>query len=62
MALAMLALPLQAQKAFIPISRTCGTLDVSAGLCGSVLSLPMHTELTVEMQQKIIGRIRDFFK
>lgn len=55
-------LPLQAQKAFIPISRTCGTLDVSAGLCGSVLSLPMHTELTVEIQQKIIGRIRDFFK
>ncbi len=55
-------LPLQEQKAFRSISRTVGNLTVATRLTSEVLSLPMHTELTHDQQDRIIDAIRDFFK
>ena len=49
------------QPAFRSSGRTVGTLDVSRRLVGEVLSLPMHTELTQELQDQVIGAVRDFF-
>lgn len=52
-------LPLQAQEAFGKIARIPGCLDVAAQLSRSVLSLPMHTELTAEMLNYIIESVRE---
>lgn len=54
-------LPLHRQQAFAAIARKSGDLHTAERLCGEVLSIPMHTELTVEIQQRIIGGIKDFF-
>lgn len=54
-------LPLQEQEAFKSISRVTGDLPVSRDLANSVLSVPMHTELTKEQQDIIINRIKEFF-
>ena len=37
-------------------------LGVSAELAASVLSLPMHTELTRAEQDRVVESIREFFK
>lgn len=55
-------LPLHEQEAFRSIARKGGDLDISSELCGSVLSIPMHTELTPEIQDMVIAAIKDFFK
>lgn len=52
-------LPLQEQEAFGGIARASGTLDQSARLCHSVLSLPIHTEMTGEEIDYIIDSVRD---
>jgi len=54
-------LPLNEQKAFKSIARAAGKLDVSKELADSVLSLPMHTELTDDEQQYIISSVKRFF-
>jgi dTDP-4-amino-4,6-dideoxygalactose transaminase len=46
------------QKAY----RTEGNFNVSNMLCKTVLSLPMHTELTGEQQAFIVDNIIDFYK
>jgi len=53
--------PLNEQNAFKSITRAAGTLDVSKELAASVLSLPMHTELTAEEQEYIIDAVKSFF-
>lgn len=53
--------PLHKQKAFLPIARQGGTLNVSETLAEQVLSLPMHTELDEEQQTYIISKVREFF-
>ena len=55
-------LPLQAQAAFRDIARIGGALDHSTRCAGSVLSLPIHTELTHPTQDIIIEAIFNFFK
>jgi dTDP-4-amino-4,6-dideoxygalactose transaminase len=55
-------LPLQQQKAFKNITRAAESPDVAEKLAYSVLSLPIHTELTSEQQDVVIGNIKDFFK
>ena len=55
-------LPLQKQDAFIDITRAAGELTVSGDLASSVLSLPIHTEMTQEMQNTVINAIQHFFK
>ena len=55
-------MPLNGQNAFKNIVRTPGQLDVSTELAQSVLSLPMHTELSEEEQKYIITSIQTFFK
>lgn len=54
-------LPLNEQNAFKSITRAAGVLNVSKELADSVLSLPMHTELTIEEQEYIIDSVKSFF-
>lgn len=54
-------LPLQEQEAFKPIVRAAGTLDMAEKLAYSVLSLPIHTEITPEQQDIVIARIKQFY-
>lgn len=55
-------LPLHEQEAFKPIVRAAGALDRAVQLAYSVLSLPIHTEMTHEQQDVVIGRIKEFYK
>lgn len=55
-------LPLQEQEAFKSITRTGENLDVSRECAYSVLSLPIHTELTKEVQDMVINAIIQFYK
>ena len=55
------ALPLQEQEAFRKIARAVGNLNISRELSSSVLSLPMHTELTCAQMNEVIGKVREFF-
>lgn len=55
-------LPLQLQEAFKPITRAAESLDIADRLASSVLSLPIHTEITPEQQDFVIGRIKEFYK
>lgn len=53
--------PLHRQEAFAGKCRIGGDLPVSERLSKAVLSLPMHTELTMEMQTFICNVIHRFF-
>ena len=53
-------LPLQEQEAFKFITRSAEILDNAKQLSESVLSIPMHTELTREQQDYIISKILSF--
>lgn len=55
-------LPLQEQEAFKQIARAGGSLNVAKELADSVLSLPIHTEMTREMQNQVIDSVIGFFK
>ncbi len=55
-------LPLQKQEAFKEITRSAESLEISQNLADSVLSLPIHTELTHEEQDIIINAVKEFFK
>ena len=55
-------LPLQEQEAFKPITRAAEDLNVSKDIAYSVLSLPIHTELTPEIQDNVIETVLAFFK
>ena len=54
-------LPLYVQAAFQPYWPG-GTLPVTEQLCQSVISLPMHTELTEPILSKITGAVNNFFQ
>ena len=53
-------LPLYKQPAFKKYSSGGINLKNTEMLCNSVLSIPMHTELTEKIQEKIIQAIRVF--
>ncbi len=53
-------IPLYKQQAFAPYWRG-GELPVTERLCRSVISLPMHSELTTEQQDLIIEGVKSFF-
>lgn len=53
-------LPLQEQKAFIPIINESNHLPITDLLCREVISLPMHSELNEEIQDRIINAIVEF--
>lgn len=55
-------LPLQEQEAFKPITRSAEELETSKACAYSVLSLPVHTELTQEIQDTVINAIKEFYK
>jgi UDP-2-acetamido-2-deoxy-ribo-hexuluronate aminotransferase len=54
--------PLHLQKAYSDLGYREGNLPVSEGLCGSVLSLPMHTELEQDQLEYISDQVHNFFK
>lgn len=54
-------IPLNEQEAFQGISVTSDSLNESKLLSESVLSLPMHTELTFQTIQYIAEKVKDFF-
>jgi dTDP-4-amino-4,6-dideoxygalactose transaminase len=54
--------PLNEQEAYKTIGTVVGSLDTTEALCKSVLSLPMHTELTEAQQVFITEHIQSFFK
>lgn len=54
-------LPLQEQEAFKPIARAAEVLDTAKELAESVLSLPIHTELTPGEQDYVISSILAFY-
>lgn len=55
-------LPLQEQEAFKTITRAAEDLTTAKDIARSVLSLPVHTEMTHEIQDIIIHKVIEFFK
>jgi dTDP-4-amino-4,6-dideoxygalactose transaminase len=55
-------IPLNEQSAFRNIGKVIGDLTATNFLCASVLSLPTHTELTIQEQDYIINAIKEFFE
>ena len=54
-------IPLYKQGAFRHYVENNYSLPVTEKLCDQVLSLPIHTELTVEIQNYIIENVKKFF-
>jgi UDP-2-acetamido-2-deoxy-ribo-hexuluronate aminotransferase len=54
-------IPLHKQEAYAKISRVIGSMNCTETLCKSVISLPMHTELTESDQIFITDAIKHFF-
>ena len=54
-------LPVHEQEAYKWVARLSGNLNESKRLCDEVLSLPIHSEMTDEMQTYIIETIGKFF-
>jgi dTDP-4-amino-4,6-dideoxygalactose transaminase len=55
-------LPLHKQKAYIDDRYPEGHFPITEKLCDSVLSLPMHTELTVQQLEYIGSHVLSFVK
>ena len=53
---------LNEQEAYKSIGRVVGNLDITRNLCNSVLSIPMHTELSDEQINYITNSIINFFR
>jgi dTDP-4-amino-4,6-dideoxygalactose transaminase len=53
--------PLHLQKAYTDPRYTQGSFPVTEGLCKNVLSLPIHTEMTDDIQNYIIENVLNFF-
>ncbi len=53
--------PLNEQEAFKNIGKVVGSLKTTQELCANVLSLPMHTELTFDIIEKISNEIEIYF-
>jgi UDP-2-acetamido-2-deoxy-ribo-hexuluronate aminotransferase len=53
-------IPLNEQEAYSSLGIVAENLDVTKELCKSVLSLPMHTELTFDQQVYITDTIKSF--
>jgi dTDP-4-amino-4,6-dideoxygalactose transaminase len=55
-------IPLHLQKAFATEGMGIGSFAVSEELCDSVLSLPIHTEMTDEMVNYICSNLNESFR
>jgi dTDP-4-amino-4,6-dideoxygalactose transaminase len=55
-------LPVYEQEAYKWVARLSGQLNESKRLCNEVLSLPIHSEMTDEVQTYIIETIGQFFR
>lgn len=54
-------LPLQEQEAFKPITRAGESLENARKCAYSVLSLPIHTEMTKKLQSVIVDSLKKYF-
>ncbi len=50
-------IPIHLQKAFEYLDNKKGSLPVTEKICNEILSLPMHPELTAEVQEYIVAQI-----
>ena len=55
-------IPLNEQEAFKGRGRKVGDLPITKSLCASVLSLPVHTEMTDDQLEYIVETIQAYFK
>lgn len=55
-------IPLHHQKAYKQENTTDEDFKVTIDLCKNVFSLPIHTELTTEQQDRVIEAIKEFIK
>lgn len=55
-------LPLQEQEAFMNITIASADLNIASSLAYSVLSLPIHTEISIKEQDLILDNIQSFIK
>lgn len=55
-------IPLNEQEAFKKIGKVVGSLKNTKELCSTVLSLPMHTELTSDIIEKISNEIKKYLE
>ena len=55
-------LPLHLQRCFRYLGYNEGDFPVAETLCKEVLSLPVYPELTSEMQEYVVDKVREFFK
>jgi UDP-2-acetamido-2-deoxy-ribo-hexuluronate aminotransferase len=53
-------IPLNEQEAYKNLGIISGNLKQTERLCKEVLSLPMHTELTIDQQVHIADTIKSF--
>jgi dTDP-4-amino-4,6-dideoxygalactose transaminase len=53
-------IPLNEQQAYKKIGKVVGDLEITYQLCETVLSIPMHTELTEQQQVFITDKIKYF--
>ena len=54
--------PAHKQKMFSTLEIACGNLENTNWLTTRVISLPMHTELSLEQQKYIVESIKEFIK
>ena len=54
-------IPLHGQKAYASDKFPIGSLPVSESLANSVLSLPIHTEMTNDDVTRVVQAIKSFF-
>jgi dTDP-4-amino-4,6-dideoxygalactose transaminase len=54
--------PAHKQKMFSTLEIACGNLENTNWLTSRVISLPMHTELSLEQQEYIVETIKEFIK
>ena len=55
-------LPLQEQDAFKGITKSVGSLATAREAAYSVLSLPVHTEITRDVQDMVIDAIKSYYE
>ena len=60
-AVALRHVPLHLQPCFGSLGGQRGDLPVAERLAGEVLALPMHPDLEVDAQRRVVGEIAGFF-
>lgn len=52
--------PCHTEPPYAHVRHDADSMEVTKRICGEILSIPMHTELTPEIQDRVIDAIREF--